>query len=450
MSATEVLIQLLGGAALLIWGLRMVRTGVMRAYGSSLRRSVGMAMTNRVSAAAAGFGATLFLQSSTATGLLAGSFASRGLIATAPALAVMLGADIGSAVVAQVLSLGVQGLAPIFVFLGVVLFTTGRGSRRRDIGRALIGLGLMLLALRLLVGASEVLRTSAPLKSVFGALGGELFFAALVAAIVAWIAHSSLAAVMLVVSLADQGIAPGALGLALVLGANIGGALAPYVATLDQPAPGRRVPLGNLLFKVAGFVVVLPFLGLIAPELAAIDPAPGRAVAHFHVAFNIALALVFIGLTGPAARLVERFLPEPPAEADQGKARYLDLSALDVPTVAISCAARETMRMADTVEAMLAKTLEVLRVDDRKLVGEIEKMDDTVDKLHEAIKLYLTEITRREEGLGDVDSRRWSEIMAFTTNLEHIGDIVDKNLMELASKRIKNGYRFSEEGFAEI
>ncbi|MBM3558027.1 MAG: Na/Pi cotransporter family protein, partial [Alphaproteobacteria bacterium] len=239
-------------------------------------------------------------------------------------------------------------------------------------------------------------------------------------------------------------------GLALVLGANIGGALAPYVATLDQPAPGRRVPLGNLLFKVAGFVVVLPFLGLIAPELAAIDPAPGRAVAHFHVAFNIALAIAFIFLTGPVARLVERFLPEPPAEADQGKARYLDLSALDVPTVAISCAARETMRMADTVEAMLAKTLEVLRVDDRKLVGEIEKMDDTVDKLHEAIKLYLTEITRREEGLGDVDSRRWSEIMAFTTNLEHIGDIVDKNLMELASKRIKNGYRFSEEGFAEI
>jgi phosphate:Na+ symporter len=449
MTATEVILQLTGGVALLLWGLRMVRTGVMRAYGSALRRSLGDALGNRFAAAGAGIGVTVLLQSSTATAMLAGSFASRGLIATAPALAVMLGADIGTTLVAQILSFGFHALAPLLILIGVVIFSTGRASRRRDIGRALIGLGLMILALRLIVGSSETLRGAQAVQAILAALGGETMVAVLIAALLTWLAHSSLAIVLLIISLADGGVIGPVLALALVLGANLGGAIAPFVAALDQPPPGRRVPLGNLLMKAAGVVVVAPFLGLAAPWIGAIDPEPGRQAANFHTAFNVGIAVVFILLTGAVGRLCERLLPDPPAETDPAKPRHLDLAAIDVPTVAISCAARETMRMADAIETMLKRTIEVLGDGDRKLVAEIERMDNVVDRLHEAIKLYLTDITRRES-LGDADARRWSDIMAFTTNLEHVGDIIDKNLMELAAKRIKNNYRFSAEGMAEI
>jgi phosphate:Na+ symporter len=449
MTATEVILQLTGGVALLLWGLRMVRTGVTRAYGSALRRSLGDALGNRFAAAGAGIGVTVLLQSSTATAMLAGSFASRGLIATAPALAVMLGADIGTTLVAQILSFGFHALAPLLILIGVVMFSTGRASRRRDIGRALIGLGLMILALRLIVGSSETLRGAQAVQAILAALGGETMVAVLIAALLTWLAHSSLAIVLLIISLADGGVIGPVLALALVLGANLGGAIAPFVAALDQPPPGRRVPLGNLLMKAAGVVVVAPVLGLAAPWIGAIDPEPGRQAANFHTAFNVGIAVVFILLTGAVGRLCERLLPDPPAETDPAKPRHLDLAAIDVPTVAISCAARETMRMADAIETMLKRTIDVLGDGDRKLVAEIERMDNVVDRLHEAIKLYLTDITRRES-LGDADARRWSDIMAFTTNLEHVGDIIDKNLMELAAKRIKNNYRFSAEGMAEI
>jgi phosphate:Na+ symporter len=447
-SATVVLLDLVGGAALLLWGLRMVRTGVMRAYGSNLRRSLGASLSNRFLAFLSGLGVTALLQSSTATALLAGSFASRGLVTTAPALALMLGADVGTSLVAQLLSLDLHWLAPAFIIAGVVGFSTGERSRRRDLGRAVVGLGLMLLALRMIVGASQPLRDSAALQGMLSALSGEPLLALLIAALLTWMAHSSLAVVLLLMSLVDVGIVPVKLGFVLVLGANLGGAIAPFFATMGAPGPGRRVPLGNLLFKALGVLIALTLVGLVAPYVQLIETDPARQIVNFHTGFNLMLVVLFLFLTEPAARMTERLLPERPAETDPRKPRYLDQTAIETPAVAIGCAARETLRMADTIETMLKRTIEVLVDDDRKLVGEIEQMDDVVDSLHEAIKLYLTEITR--ESLNETDGRRCADIMMFTTNLEHVGDIIDKNLMEMAAKRIKNNLHFSVEGLAEI
>ena len=445
---TQVLLDIVGGAALLLWGLRMVRTGVMRVWGASLRRSLGESLGNRFLAFLAGLGVTTVLQSSTATAMLAGSFASRGLIATAPALAVMLGADVGSAVVAQILAFDIHWLAPVLLLAGVVGFSAGQGARR-DMARVAVGLGLMLLALGIIVGSSQPLRNSPTIAFLLGALDGETLLAVLVAALLAWMAHSTLATVLLIASLAAAGALGPALALKLVLGANLGGAIAPVVASLGGPVPGRRVPLGNLVFKLAGVVAALPFVGLLAPLVADLGAGAGRQAAHFHLGFNLALAAVFIWLIDPVGRLVARLLPEPPAEETANQPRHLDPAAIDTPTIAIACAARETLRMADAAEIMLKRTLDVLRTDNRKLVAEIERMDDVIDRLHEAIKLYLTEITRGGP-LSEAESRRWSEIMAFAINLEHVGDIIDKNLMELAGKRIRNNYHFSDEGLREI
>jgi phosphate:Na+ symporter len=359
----------------------------------------------------------------------------------------MLGADVGSAVVAQILAFDIHWLAPVLLLGGVIGFSAGQGTRR-DMARVAVGLGLMLLALGIIVGSSQPLRASPTVAFLLGALDGETFLAVLVAALLAWLAHSTLATVLLIASLAAAGALGPALALKLVLGANVGGAIAPVIASLGGPAPGRRVPLGNLIFKTAGVAVALPLVGLVAPLLTDLG-GPGRQAAYFHLGFNLAIATIFIWLIDPVGKLVARLLPEPPADETQTQPRHLDPAAIDTPTIAIACAARETLRMADTVETMLKRTLDVLRTDNRRLVGDIERMDDVIDRLHEAIKLYLTEITRGG-ALSDAESRRWSEIMAFTINLEHVGDIIDKNLMEMAAKRIKNNYHFSDEGLREI
>ncbi|MGQ0674763.1 MAG: Na/Pi cotransporter family protein [Rhodospirillales bacterium] len=442
------MLHILGGAALLLWGLRMVRTGITRAFGSQLRRAIGVSLNNPFSALLAGLGVTLVLQSSTATALIVSSFAGKGLVAAGPALATMLGADVGTSLVAQVLSFKVSWLWPLFVFAGVVAFTAASATRAHDLGRVAIGVGLILLALSAIVAASEPLRDSPAMVEAIHGLSDDMLLGVLVAAVLTLAAYSSLAVVLLVVSLASTGLVPVPFALALVVGANLGSGLLPVLTTLRSEPAARRVPLGNALFRLAGAVIALPLLRYAPDLLARLEPEPARAVVNFHTAFNLGLCLLFIAITGPVARLAEKILPDKPAEADPRRSRHLDESAIDMPTVALACAARETMRMADAIENMLRGTIEALETDDRKLTAEIERQDDVVDSLHEAIKLYLTRLSG--EAMDDEQRRRCIEIIAFTTNLEHIGDIIDKNLMELATKKIKRQLRFSPEGMAEM
>jgi phosphate:Na+ symporter len=447
-SPTEILIQLLGAAALLLWGTRMVRTGIMRVFGADLRHLLRVSLRNRFAAFLAGIGVTAFLQSSTATALLVASFAGRGVVATAPALAVMLGADLGSTLVAQALSLNLQFLAPILILIGVGTHLGAERSNYHGLGRVAIGLGLMLLALRLILAASAPLREAAILGELFGALAHEALILVLIAALLTWLAHSGLAIVLLIMSLAGVGVLPLVSACALVLGANLGAALPALVATFADKPAARRVAVGNLIFRLSGCLIALPLIELAVPWLALLDADPSRLVVNFHTAFNLALGLVFIGLTDVVAAFCTRLLPELPVEIDPERPRHLDRSTLDSPSLALACAAREALRMGDLIETMLRESLEVLGTGDRQKLAVLQRIENSVDKLHEAIKLFVSDVSR--EPLHPGESRRSAEILSFTTNLEHIGDIIDKSLLELAEKKIRQQLRFSSEGWADI
>lgn len=444
----ELLINIVGAVALLIWGVRMVRTGLTRSLGSALRAAVTRSTGNRFSAFFAGFGITGLLQSSTATALIAASFAGRGLLSTAMGLALMLGADVGSTLIVQALSFNVTWLSPVLIAVGVGLFVYSSDSTRRALARTAIGLGLILLSLTLVSKASTPLRETEGLAVVLQALADEKILAVLVIAAVTWFAHSSVAIVLLVMSLATaQAIGP-ELGLAMVLGANLGAAITAFVATSRSVPAARRVPLGNLLMRGIGVIALLPALAWVMPHLLAIEADPARLIANFHTAFNLGLAVVFLPFIGPIAALTERIAPDRARDEDPGCPRYLDADALDTPSIALASAARETLRMGDEVKEMLEQTKKVFASNDSNLMRGVEARDDVVDQLHEAIKLYLTGLARNE--MDDKESRRSIEILSFTTNLEHVGDVIDKNLMELANKKIKNRYSFSKEGQAEL
>ncbi|HEV3397498.1 MAG TPA: Na/Pi cotransporter family protein [Xanthobacteraceae bacterium] len=444
-----VFLDLLGGVSLLLWGLHMVRSGIVRAFGSDLRRFLGAALRNRLRAFLAGLAVTALLQSSTATALMTTAFAAGGLVALVPALAVMLGANVGTALIVQVLSFNVTALAPIFLIAGVAAFRRGGRTRTRDLGRVAVGLGLMLLALHILLDTLAPAEQAPEVRALLAVLGGQPALCIIVGALLAWAAHSSVAVILLVMSLAYAHFVTPVAALALVLGANLGSAVNPLFegGNFDDPA-SRRLPVGNLINRVVGVALAYPFLGLIGDALTRFEPHAGRMVAAFHLAFNVALALAFIRPLDALAWLLVRILPERKKKPDPSAPLYLDETALDTPAVALACAARETLHMGDIVETMLRQAITALMTDDRKLVAEVSRMDNAVDRLDEAIKLYVTRVTR--ESLDERDGRRAMEIISFTINLEHIGDIIDKNLMELATKKIKHKYQFSKEGAAEL
>jgi phosphate:Na+ symporter len=446
---TIVVLDLMGGVALLLWGLHMVQSGILRAFGADLRRFLSHAFGNRLAAFWAGLGLTALLQSSTATGLMTASFAAEGVVGLVPALAIMLGANVGTTLIVQVLSFNVAAAAPVLFVLGLVAFRSGARTRLKDIGRVAIGLGLMLLALHILLNTLAPAENAPSVRALLNVMTSDPVLCVVIAAGLTWAAHSSVATVLFFMSLAyAQFVAP-ATALALVLGANLGSAINPVVEGGRRGDPASyRLPLGNLLNRLIGVVLILPLLPAIAEAFRGFEPNTARMTAEFHIAFNAALALVFIGLLDPLAWLLMKILPARKPAADPAAPRYLDESALDTPSLALADAARETLHMGDLVEVMLRQVMAAIMTNDRALAVQVSRMDNAVDRLDEAIKLYVTKLTRGS--LDEREGHRAMEIVSFAINLEHVGDIIDKNLSELATKKIKRNLQFSNDGADEL
>ena len=449
MNATLTLVDLAGTIALLLWGVHMVQTGIQRAFGPHLRRVLGRAFGDRFRAFAAGLGVTAVLQSSTATGLMAASFAAGGLVDLVPALAVMLGANLGTTLIVQVLAFDISKVAPLFILLGVVFFRRGRQSRPRDLGRVAIGLGLMLIALQQLLMLVTPYEDVPSLRMLLGAIATQPIIDVILAAVLTWAAHSSVATVLLVVSFAAKGVVPPEAAFALVLGANLGTALNPLIeGAIGGDPVSKRLPVGNLVNRLIGVGIGLALLNRIGPLMVNIEPDPGRAVADFHTLFNLATAILFLPLLGPFARLLVKAMPASATPTDPSRPLYLDEAAREMPAIALAGAAREALRMADVLETMLRNALDALDRGDRNRVSAAKGLDDVLDRLNREIKEYLTGLD--PDSLDEADNRRLSEILTFITNIEHAGDIVEKGLVAVASKRLKRGLSFSVEGQAEI
>lgn len=444
-----VLLDLCGGVALLLWGLHMVLTGVLRAFGPDLRRFLGKALRNRFSAFTAGLALTALLQSSTATGLMTTSLAAGGTVDLVSALAIMLGANVGTTLIVQVLSFNIAAVAPIFFVVGLITFRAGGQSLAKALGRVAIGLGLILLALHILVDTLAPAEQAPAAQVLLASITHDPVLCVLIAALLTWAAHSSVAVVLLVMSLAYSHFITGEAAFALVLGANLGSAINPLIEGVTRGDPAsRRLPLGNFLNRVVGVLIALPLLPWLAREFPALQPDAAKMTAEFHMAFNIVMAALFIGLLDAEARLLAWLLPERPRPADPSVPRYLDETALETPPLALANAARETLRMGDMIETMLRDVMTALMNNDRRLADQVSQMDNAVDRLNEAIKLYIIKLT--SGSLEEREGHRAMEIVSFTINLEHIGDIIDKSLCELAAKKIKHRYQFSAEGAVEL
>ena len=448
MDVPAILLELAGSVALLLWGVHMVQTGVQRTFGARLRRFLATALQNRLKAFAAGAGITALLQSSTATGLMVTGFVASGLVDLVPALAVMLGANVGTTLIVQVLSFDVSGVAPALILLGVLAFRRATASTR-DFGRVLIGLGLMLMALHQFIEFLQPYEDYPSLRMFLGSVSTQPLLDVILAAGLTWAAHSSVAVVLLAMTFAANGTVPPEAALALVLGANLGSAINPVLegASGDDPA-ARRLPIGNLLNRLLCVSVGLAALPKISPWIVTIDPDNARSVADFHTAFNLVSAALFLPVLPVYADLLRKMLPVRINEHDPKMPLYLDASASETPFVALEAATREALRLTDLVESMLLSVKEGLCKPDRRHSTEIKHLESIVDSLEASIRGYLTSLDT--DSMSEVDERRMDRILLFVTHVERAADAADRDLLGLISKMNKKGLTFPTEVQAEL
>ncbi|KPW54134.1 Na/Pi cotransporter family protein [Pseudomonas syringae pv. philadelphi] len=410
------LLDLLSAVALLIWGTHIVRTGILRVYGAQLRRLLSQNMSKRPLAFIAGILVTAMVQSSNATAMLVTSFVGQGLMTLTPALVIMLGADVGTALMSRVLTFDLSWLSPLLIFLGVVFFLSRKQTRAGQLGRVGIGLGLIVLALQLIVAAAAPITQAAGVKVLFASLTGDLLLDALVGAMFALISYSSLAAVLLTATLAGTEVIGLPVAIGLVIGANIGSGLLAFLSTSMQNVAGRQVALGSLLYKLFGLLLIIPVLDPLVAWIDTLGFRPQELVIGFHLIYNTVRCLIMLPTVGPMARLCAGLLPQQNEVGGLARPRHLDLTALATPSLALANAVRETLRMGDLIESMLGSMLAVLRGTQTAVTQEVRRLNDDVEALYSAIKLYLAQMPR--EDLGEHDNRRWAEIIELTINLE--------------------------------
>ncbi|WP_415184791.1 Na/Pi cotransporter family protein [Phaeovulum sp.] len=438
-----------GAAALLIWAVRLVRTGVERAFSVQLRRWLRRSSESRLMAAGTGVIAAVMLQSSTAVTILVANFAASGTIVASAALVMLLGADLGSAVVAQILLVRQSWLVPVLLLLGVVLFLRGQDRRIRQVGRILIGLSLIFVSLDMIREATEPLRDSPGMATAMGYLGRDLLTAFVLGALFAWVVHSSVAAVLLYVTLVLQGVMPVPAAVAMVLGANLGGSFIAYVLTLAQPLEARRVVVANLVLRGGGAALVLGSIFVFNPPLDWLGATPARIVINLHLAFNLVLALALIPLAGPVTRAATALLPpKPDPAAALQRVSALDPVALDIPDRAIACAAREVLRIGEEIEAMLRSAINMYDHWDDATAAAIEAQQKAVDRMHFETKLYLAQINRAK--LDEETATRSIDLSTIAINLEAASDAIARSMLGLARRLHLGGVAFSDAGWREI
>jgi phosphate:Na+ symporter len=441
------LLNLLSAVALLVWGTHIVRTGIMRVYGADLRRVLSRSIEQKPMAFLAGIGVTTLVQSSNATTLLVTSFVAQNLVSLTPALVVVLGADVGTAIMARILTFDLSWLSPLFIFFGVVFFLGRKQTRAGQLGRASIGLGLILLALQLIVEAARPITQASGVQVLFSSLTGDIMLDALIGAVFAIISYSSLAAVLITATLTATGVISFKVALCLVIGANLGSGLLAMINASGSNAAGKRVALGSLLFKLIGCVIILPFVNPVAIWLDKLPVSDEELVIFFHVFYNLIRCVVLVPFADPMARLCRRLISDDTESTLILKPKHLDRSALDTPALALVNAARESLRMGDVLEQMLDAFSKVVHGEPRE-ERTVRRLDDDVDVLYTAIKLYLARMPK--EDLGEEDSRRWSEIIEMSLNLEQAGDIIERMSSDVADKSLAARRAFSAEGLKEL
>jgi phosphate:Na+ symporter len=439
------LLNMAAAAALLIWAVRLVRTGFERAFGSHLRLWLRRSTSNWLTAALCGTLAAILMQSSTAVVVLMSGFVSTGTIGGVAGLAIILGADLGSAIVAQILNAQLGAITPLLLLSGVLIFLRSTNRRLRQIGRILIGLALIFVSLDLIRASSLPLVNSEPALAAMLYLADDTLTAFVIAALFAWLVHSSVAAVLLFVTLAAQGLLPVEAAFAMVLGANLGGAMIAFFLTLKADTIVRRVVWTNVALRGGGAAAALWLISAgHLPTLWLGADAAAQAL-HLHFAFNLVLLVIFLPLVKPLMRAALVLIPDPATGgATDAHHSTLDTSLQDQPKRAFACVVRELVQMGDRTETMLRQVIQLYDRYDDATAQKLQTDCATVERMSRDVKIYLAGIH------GGTSGTRAFELSGMSVNMEAGADVIARKMVDLAKRKSRDNLEFSQDGWREL
>lgn len=442
-----ILISLFGGMLLLLYGIKLLNDGLQKVAGSKIRSLLRSLTSNRLTAVGGGAFITGLIQSSSATSVMLVGFVSAGLMSFRQTLAVILGADIGATLTVQLIAFHVYDYAVLLIGVGLCFTLFTKKALFRNIGEGILGFGFVFLSLKIMIDAMTPLQGNELFRQVFISLTDTPLLGILLAAGVTALIHSSAATMGIALVLATSGLLSLHAAVTIILGANIGTCATALLASLRSPAEARRVAWAHVFFKIFGVLLFLPFLGPFGEMVTATAPDLARQIANANTIFNVIMAMVFLPFIGPFSKLIAHLVPEQAEEKKFGP-MYLDEHVLGTPALALGQATREALRASDIVREMLLDSLKVFQSDDPTTITAIKNKDNLIDLLDRDIRLYITRLSSSH--LTVSQSRRALTVLETSRNLESIGDIIDRNVMPLAMKRISKGMTFSQEGMDEL
>lgn len=442
------MLSLLSGLFVLLYGVKIAGEGFQRAAGTKLRQILYYVTSNRITGVAIGALVTAVIQSSSATTVMTVGFVSSGLMSLAQAVGVILGANIGTTFTVQLIAFKVYDYALIMVGVGAALVLFGRKRNIVFTGQGILGFALIFLSLKIMSDAMIPMKESRLFREILLSLEGNTIGLLLISTIFTGLVQSSAGTIGIALALSLQGLISLEGALPIILGANVGTCIASVLSSINATNEAKKVALVHVLFNVIGVLVFLPLLGIFKDIIVMTSTGLSRQIANAHSLFNLTVTFLFIPFTPHLARLADKIIPAEEGSDTRFKPKYLNTQVLESPDVAFGLATREALRMADIAQEMFSKCIYVIIKDDQDLLVRVEEMDDQLDILDKEIKLYITKISQK--ALTEGESKREVAILTLVNDLENIGDIIDKNIMELAKKKIANALIFSEEGQKEI
>ena len=450
MAILSFLINLAGATMLLLFAVRMVRTGIERSFGASFQRVI-TGQKNLLGAAASGMGLAVVLQSSAAVALLAAGFSASGALGFESGLAVILGGDLGSALVIQVLSFRLAWLIPLLLTVGGGMFVKSSQRRIRQYGRILMGVAFILISLQFLREAMEPIRESAFLPAISNYLAKDALTAFLVGAALAFVMHSSVAAILMFVTLVAIGAVPLEAGVSLVLGANLGSAFIPVWLTRGMARPARRMAFANLALRGVWALAVLFLLSSLPLHEYFLAMGAGQALINTHIAFNLSLLILSLPLAARWRKVAEALLPDahlPASETQDETLSALDFTVTDKTPLALASLKRELLRMAAIVERMAAPVMQVYASGDLERISALRALDNQVNDALEGVRNYMAALA--DTKMNKQDRKAARQMAEYAISLESAGDVVARRLLPLAREKAKKELRFSSDGWAEL
>lgn len=438
----------LGGVALFLFGLRFSSRGLQKAAGVKLKQMLWSLTDNSLMGMGVGALVTVIIQSSTATTVMLVSLTNAGLIGLRQVLGVILGADIGTTVTVQLIAFKLSDYSLILVALGFLLMTIAGKKAWRYYPQIMFGAGLIFFGLKLTSEAIAPLKVLPWFTQLFLHLDGNPLLGVLIGTAFTLLVHSSAATIGILLTLAFQGLIPLPAAIPVIIGANIGTCGSALVAAWGQTKEAVLVAWGHTIFKVGAGLLALVLINPFTALVVRMGGEPARQIANAHTLFNLAAALIFLPFLVPYEKLLRRIVPD---QLDRPKAfgpKYLDERVLETPSLAIGQVSQEILRMADIVKGMLGRSMEALEKNDSLLQQQLVDEDDKVDLLEEAITPYVAKIAQQE--LSGDQSDRGIKLLYVVNDLEHIGDVISKNIMGHVRKKIDGQLAFSQEGLNDL